>query len=383
MCDHTVLPCGTSHKGTNVNKGSFVGYPSGEATYLLITSQVIRFGATTCSAYTNFDTYLRLYDSCPGLSHSNQNAGVSIIPNQLAAGIPGQLQANEQPEAQFFCSYLFYDALTPGTYWLVVEGAEPDPGAPRIPSLQDWMAVASSSDGIDLAAVAASGNVWTSIDAGNSWFEQGDTTTHKNYTSIASSADGTRLVASTLDGTLHVSDDSGRTFTETSINSNYNDAYLTDVASSDDGSKLAAVERNGDIWISSDHGASWYKSHPSPMCAPASELLVLVFWRVFRVMWHIGHVTHDSTAFSQYENTISPPTQTNSHTPTHTGRSSATRTSATSSGRVSPYRATATGSWPPKPAAASTFRPTSATAGTSARTTATGSTWRSRPTART
>ena len=67
--------------------------------------QPTRIAATTCSEKTTFDTYLRIYDSCPG--------GLGY-PTQIATGNDVGVQ---EADDVFICSYLFFDVH--GTYYVV------------------------------------------------------------------------------------------------------------------------------------------------------------------------------------------------------------------------------------------------------------------------
>lgn len=64
--------------GDNRHHGSFAGYPSGDTLYLLLADGPTRFTFTTCSSLTTFDTYLRLYDQCPGLSPNGHGHNLTV-----------------------------------------------------------------------------------------------------------------------------------------------------------------------------------------------------------------------------------------------------------------------------------------------------------------
>ncbi len=76
-------------------------------------------------------------------------------------------------------------------------------------SLRNWRAVASSSDGIRLAAVVAGGQLYISSDAGATWTAR---ETSRNWSAVASSSDGTRLVATVDGGQIYTSTDAGATW---------------------------------------------------------------------------------------------------------------------------------------------------------------------------
>ena len=129
----------------------------------------------------------------------------------------------------------------------------------NVPSLQEWWSVASSADGVNLAAVVSDGGIYTSTNSGATWTLCTNAPNEYWY-SIASSADGTKLVAapySDISGyslPIYISADSGKNWTATCSPSN----NWAAVASSADGTKLVAlVATGGLIYLSTDSGASW------------------------------------------------------------------------------------------------------------------------------
>jgi hypothetical protein len=83
----------------NFNHGSFVGYDSPDANFLILLTAPTQVSFTTCSANTNFDTYIRFYDGCPSE--------------------PTTTSLTVQDDA-YACSYLKYNVRASGTYWLTV-----------------------------------------------------------------------------------------------------------------------------------------------------------------------------------------------------------------------------------------------------------------------
>ena len=116
-------------------------------------------------------------------------------------------------------------------------------------SARRWRAVASSSDGLRLAAAVAGGQVYTSGDAGATWTAR---ETSRNWSSVASSSDGIRLVAAVAGGQIYTSVDAGATW----VARESNRAWQS-IASSADGARLAAVAHGGQIYTSTDGGATW------------------------------------------------------------------------------------------------------------------------------
>ncbi len=116
-------------------------------------------------------------------------------------------------------------------------------------SARSWRAVASSSDGMRLAAIVAGGQVHTSSDAGATWTAR---ETSRNWSSVASSSDGTRLVATVAGGQIYSSTDAGATWAARDSSRAWQS-----IASSADGARLAAVVYGGQIYTSTDSGATW------------------------------------------------------------------------------------------------------------------------------
>ena len=100
--------------------------------------------------------------------------------------------------------------------------------------------------------------MWTSSDSGLS-FSKRSVEPHY-WRAIASSSDGMKLAAVSnegftlpVDGEIWTSSDSGLSWTKRSVEPQ----YWRGIASSSDGTKLAAVARFSDIWTSTDSGKSW------------------------------------------------------------------------------------------------------------------------------
>lgn len=149
------------------------------------------------------------------------------------------------------------------------------------------MGLASSSDGLKLAAAMGYGGLYTSVNGGKSWTK---TSAPIGYTSlcirfhwqaIASSSDGTKLVAATgynaqgcgSFGTIYTSSNSGVTWAPVvsppwpSVLAVYGKvADFLSITSSSDGSKLAAVAGTDNslsprgIYTSANGGVSWIKT---------------------------------------------------------------------------------------------------------------------------
>jgi photosystem II stability/assembly factor-like uncharacterized protein len=111
-------------------------------------------------------------------------------------------------------------------------------------------AIASSSDGLKLAATNHGGNIYTSTNGGASWTTRA---TARNWTSIASSSDGTKLVAAVDGGKIYTSTDSGSSWTARASNAAWNRV----VSSSNGNILLALVGGNDQLYVSTDSGTTW------------------------------------------------------------------------------------------------------------------------------
>lgn len=116
---------------------------------------------------------------------------------------------------------------------------------------RNWKGVASSADGSKLAAVAQSGNIHTSTDSGATWSARMNDMNRQWY-GVASSSDGMKLVACVNGGQVYTSTDSGVNWTARESARDW-----ISVASSADGAKLAAAVQNGQIYVSTDSGVNW------------------------------------------------------------------------------------------------------------------------------
>jgi len=117
-----------------------------------------------------------------------------------------------------------------------------------------WTSIASSADGVKLAALAASG-IYISTNSGTSWTSNNVSGATLNY--VASSADGTKLVAVVNEGGIYTSADAGTTWKSNNAAAQF--PYWRCVASSADGSLMAAGigGNGGPIYTSTNFGAAW------------------------------------------------------------------------------------------------------------------------------
>ena len=121
---------------------------------------------------------------------------------------------------------------------------------------QSWASVASSADGMKLAAVDLSGGnqINMSSSGGVTWRASGP---RASWRGVASSADGVRVAAAAMYGPIYISTNSGSSWTATTSPS----YSWRSMASSADGTKLAA----GAFWegvfgVSTNSGLSWYSA---------------------------------------------------------------------------------------------------------------------------
>ena len=111
---------------------------------------------------------------------------------------------------------------------------------------EPWSAVASSADGVRLAAAVNGGYIYTSTDSGISWHTANVPNT--NWIDLASSADGKTLVALSRGGLLYSSSDFGVTWAGTNLPPSIVNAGS--VACSADGTELVAAVYQGAIYTS-------------------------------------------------------------------------------------------------------------------------------------
>jgi len=123
---------------------------------------------------------------------------------------------------------------------------------------RDWRDIASSSDGMKLAAVVNDGYVYTSLDGGVSW-NQKTTSGVRFWRSVDISDDGSKIIASVFNGYVYTSSNGGDTWT---THSSIGQRNWNSVAMSADGSYMYAAPNNGNasnnsFFRSIDGGNSW------------------------------------------------------------------------------------------------------------------------------
>ncbi|HWF18727.1 MAG TPA: sialidase family protein [Verrucomicrobiae bacterium] len=135
---------------------------------------------------------------------------------------------------------------------------------------KNWAGIACSADGMRMVAVPNGGNAYTSINAGTNWVAQ-SASSNVFYTCVASSADGINLAAAVGSGTgpVYTSSNGGTNWMTRSVTSQ----NWTGIACSSNGTKIVAVPSGlAQIYVSSDSGVTWTNRGPanSWSCAASS-----------------------------------------------------------------------------------------------------------------
>jgi len=126
-----------------------------------------------------------------------------------------------------------------------------------------WSFVTSSSDGSHLAATASNGGgLWTSTDYGFSWSLKLDSSGIGNFSGLASSSDGMRIAALVSGGDLWTSADQGDTWTAVPLPAGLGGGASfqgngSSIATNNSGSQLIVLTNSGTIAISHDYGVNW------------------------------------------------------------------------------------------------------------------------------
>jgi len=144
-----------------------------------------------------------------------------------------------------------YDSTNSGATWQFA-------GAPSF----SWYGIASSADGTKLVAVAYYGwHIYATTNSGANWTPltnfPSQHSANENLRAIASSADGSKLVAASAlyngQGQICISTNAGQTWMQvTNVSGNWDS-----VASSADGRILAAAPQNDSIYVSTNSGTTW------------------------------------------------------------------------------------------------------------------------------
>ena len=121
---------------------------------------------------------------------------------------------------------------------------------------RSWQQVATSRDGVHLAAVEVGtsvGSIWTSDDSGVTWLEKTGAP-RRAWATISSSLDGSFLIAAVRGGDIYTSANYGETWRDQTSAGSRN---WTSVHCDQNGANLDAAVDGGDIYTSSDSGETW------------------------------------------------------------------------------------------------------------------------------
>ena len=135
--------------------------------------------------------------------------------------------------------------------------------AAGLPDSGSWTSIASSADGMKLAAGDFSGQIYTSVNAGINWTARGVAAglpADGAFRSIASSTDGMKLAVVTDRQNIYTSVDAGTNWTRRGPSAGVPDSgQWSSIASSADGMKLAAVDFTGVgvVYTSVNAGTNW------------------------------------------------------------------------------------------------------------------------------
>ncbi len=120
----------------------------------------------------------------------------------------------------------------------------------------DWRAVASSANGVNLAAAQYGGYIYTSSNSGANWTQR-TIAGSRTWISLTMSADGTKIAATANDTNVYLSLDSGNTWSPVSIPDSH---YCTSVSSSADFTVIALSDYDASgsyVYTSQDYGQHW------------------------------------------------------------------------------------------------------------------------------
>ena len=126
------------------------------------------------------------------------------------------------------------------------------------PPQNSWVSIAVSADGTKLVAVQSTGAVWRSTTSGSSWtvLSGGGLPANALWQTVAASADGARIYVAALGGAIWASSDSGSAWTQLS-NGVPTSASWYAISCSAAGDKVMTALYPGDVYISTTAGAAW------------------------------------------------------------------------------------------------------------------------------
>jgi hypothetical protein len=197
-------------------------------------------GGNPQAIYTSTDSGADWNSTGFGASHP-----LPVASQFLSGGHPIAMSADGTRIA-FVSGNTVYCSTDSGATWNPFTGAQ-------------WTGVASSSDGLKLAASSRSSGVYVSSNGGTNWTQSSSTV---QFIDIASSGDGMKLLAAPWNGgdTIYTSADGGYNWTPHLAGQNW-----ISVASSTNGATLVAASQNdsawgnqyGQIYVSTNSGNNW------------------------------------------------------------------------------------------------------------------------------
>jgi photosystem II stability/assembly factor-like uncharacterized protein len=131
------------------------------------------------------------------------------------------------------------------------------------PANANWKSVASSADGLKLAAVVDNGQIYLSSNFGTNWTAVSAAPAGvRNWNSVSSSTNGQVLAASVFRGKIYVSTDSGTTWIARENDRTWRSVAVsasisTNVLQTNAVAVLAAVTSGGQLYVSQDSGTNW------------------------------------------------------------------------------------------------------------------------------
>jgi photosystem II stability/assembly factor-like uncharacterized protein len=153
--------------------------------------------------------------------------------------LPSSVSADGTTQTAVTVGGQIYVSIDSGNTWVAKDSA------------RDWLSVAMSSDGTKQTAVVTyGGQIYVSIDSGNTWVAKDS---NRNWQSVAVSSDGTIQTAVVNGGQIYVSIDSGNTW----VAKDSSRGWYSVAMSSDGTVQTAVATMGGQIYVSIDSGNTW------------------------------------------------------------------------------------------------------------------------------
>jgi hypothetical protein len=224
--------------------------------YLLTNSQVV---TVTLPASPNIADIVRIAGAGAGGWQIAQNVGQSVLGNFSSFAQSSWLLTSASRPQNWISIASSSDGgeLIASAYGVGIYISENSGATWTLTnSTPGWRSVACSSDGGKLFAALYGNGIYTN--SSNGW-GIGGSTSGLNWISVACSSDGGKLVAAVNGGGIYTSTNSGSTWKQQTSGlpsaSTHPNWYC--VASSANGSNLVAVVNGGGIYTSANAGATW------------------------------------------------------------------------------------------------------------------------------